>query len=220
MTYVRVKGFKIFRDRKPPFRWRCYHRASGIPIDLGAHPLGSASFLAECARIAVLADSDTAHTKPGTLGLLIARYRADLAFTDLAPRTRHDYQRVFDYLEPIADTPLPRFNSPLVVKIRDKAARAHGRRFGNYVKAVLSLLFAWGAERGHLRINPASQVRSIRKRKDAPEATRPWADTERHAVSQALPPYMQLPIALMMYLRARPAGCAQAAPDSVLGRAH
>jgi len=37
-----------------------------------------------------------------------------------------------------------RFDRPLVVRIRDKAAASKGRRFGNYVKAVLSLLFRMG----------------------------------------------------------------------------
>lgn len=54
MTFVRVKGFKIFRDRhgKP----RCYHRASGAAVDLAKHPIGSAGFLAERSRITALTD--------------------------------------------------------------------------------------------------------------------------------------------------------------------
>jgi len=42
------------------------------------------------------------------------------AFTDLAPRTRSDYQAVFNYLKPVDDTPLSRFDRPLIVRIRDK----------------------------------------------------------------------------------------------------
>ena len=65
MTYVRVKGFKIFRDRhgKP----RCYHRASGAAVDLEKHPIGSAGFIAECTKITALSDKG-ADAKPGTLG--------------------------------------------------------------------------------------------------------------------------------------------------------
>jgi len=40
MTHVRVKGFKIFKDRHG--RMRCYHRATGHKIDLTKAPLGSA----------------------------------------------------------------------------------------------------------------------------------------------------------------------------------
>ena len=39
MTHVRVKGFKIFKDRHG--RMRCYHRATGHKIDLTEAPLGS-----------------------------------------------------------------------------------------------------------------------------------------------------------------------------------
>ncbi|WP_353642948.1 hypothetical protein [Mesorhizobium sp. WSM2239] len=156
MTHVLIKGFKVFRDRHG--KQRCYHRAAGTPIDLFKNPIGSAGFIAECTRIAALLKAaDTA--KPGTLGLLISRYRAHASFTDLAPRTQADYQRCFDYLKPIADTPLYRFSSPLVVNIRDKAAQMHGRRFGNYVKTVLALLFAWGKERGYVSVNPAAAIK-------------------------------------------------------------
>ena len=105
------------------------------------------------------------HEKPGTLGLLIHDYRASPTFQDLAPQTQSDYQKIFDYLRPIADTPLRRFDRPLVVRIRDKAAASKGRRFGNYVKAVLSLLFAWGSERGFVAGNPASGIKDIRRKR-------------------------------------------------------
>lgn len=199
MTIVRVKGFKIFRDPESKGgRWRCYHRATGTAVDLKRAPLGSAEFIAECARIAAL-NAPEAPAKPGTLGRLIEEYRRSPSFQDLRPRTQSDYQHKLDYLKPIADTPLLRFDAPLVVRIRDKAAAKHGRRFGNYVKAVLSILFAWGAERGYLDRNPAASVKNIRRPKGAPEANRPWSDAERHAVLDAMPAHMAPAVALMMY---------------------
>lgn len=131
--------------------------------------------------------------------MLIVDYRASPSFADLAPRTRGDYQRIFDYLRPIADTPLARFDRPLVVRIRDKAAEKHGRRWANYVKSVLSVAFGFGVERGYLPTNPAKEIKAIRRRKDAPEANRPWSDEERHAVLDAAPPHMRPAIALMMF---------------------
>jgi hypothetical protein len=195
MTIVRVKGFKIFRDRHG--RWRCYHRKTKTPIDLTKAPLGSVEFVAECARIAALITATT--PKPGTLGLLIAAYRDHPAFRDLAARTRADYQGVFDYLKPIADTPLVQFDRPLVVRIRDKAASSHGRKFGNDVKARLSTLFGWGAERGYLSGNPATGIKDIRRPKGMPDANRPWADEEREAVLAAAPAHIKPAIALMMF---------------------
>src|SRR4051812_28206299 len=155
MTVVQVKGFKIFKDRHG--KGRCYHRASGIPVDLYRAPLGSAAFIAECARVTALTAATT--PQPGTLGKLIAEYRAHAAFQDLAPRTRSDYQTVFDYLKPIGDTPLVRFNKPLVVRIRDKAAATRGRKFANDVKARLSGLFGWGSERGYIASNVAAGIK-------------------------------------------------------------
>jgi integrase len=196
MTIVRVKGFQIFTDRHG--RMRCYHRKTRIPVDLSKSPLGSTEFFAECARIAGLTKAaDPA--KAGTLGRLIIEYRSSPAFADLAPRTRADYQRCLGYLAPIADTALAKFDRGLVVRIRDKATARHGRRFGNYVKAVLSIVFAWGAERGYVCSNPAENVKNVRRQKDAPEANRPWADEEREAVLEAAPPHMQSAIALMMF---------------------
>jgi hypothetical protein len=89
MTIVRVKGFQIFKDRHG--RLRCYHRKTRTSVDLDKAPIGSAEFLAECARIAALAEAKVAKEKPGTLGLLICDYRKSPVFQDLAARTRADY---------------------------------------------------------------------------------------------------------------------------------
>jgi integrase len=195
MTGVRVKGFKIFTDRHG--KLRCYHRATRIRIDLVKAPLGSAEFFAECVRIASLNKPDGT-PRPGTLGMLVAAYRRHEAFTGLAQRTRRDYQRVFDYLKPIDDTALIRFNRPFVVRIRDKAAE-RGRRFANYVKAVLSIIFGWGVERDYLQFNPAEKVRNIRRPKGLPQSNRPWTDEERHTVLDASPGHIKPTLALMMF---------------------
>ncbi len=196
MTFVKVKGFKIFTDRHG--KARCYHRKSGTAIDLAKCPIGSLDFFAECERLRSLSDRAEV-TKPGSLGLLIERYRAHDTFQSLAPRTKADYQKCFNYLKSIDDTPLVRFTPPLVVKIRDRAVQLIGRRQANYVRTVMALLFAWGVERGYLTSNPASKIKSTKKPKDAPEANRPWHDNERNAVMNALPAHMRLPIALMMF---------------------
>ena len=197
MTRIHVKGFKIFVDRHG--KMRCYHRKTRTAVDLDTAPLGSAEFFAECARIGEL-NKLARPPKPGTLGLLIAEYKASDAFRDdLAPRTQADYQKCFDYLKPIADTPLHRFDKPLVVLIRDKARLKHRRRFANYVKAVLSIVFSWGAERDYVKGNPAEKIKNIRRPKKMPMANRPWTDEERHAVLDHAPAHMLVGIGLMMF---------------------
>jgi integrase len=191
-------GFKIHRDSKPPFKWRCYHRKSGEKVDIDTFPLYSVAFYAECDRILKLFQSK--ETKPGTLGKLIEKYRASDEFqVDLKPRTRADYQKCADYLKPIENTLLVKFDPPLVVLIRDKAAKSLGRKWGNYVKTFMSIIFKWGKERGYIATNPAAEIKSKKRPKDLPAANRPWQDEERDTVMAALPTHMKLPVALMMY---------------------
>ncbi|WP_331315735.1 hypothetical protein [Methylobacterium mesophilicum] len=137
MTRIRVKGFQIFADRHGVMR--CYHRKTGEKIDLKKAPLGSAAFFAEVARIEKSAEAAAA-PKGGTLGSLIVAYRAHAAFTDLAPQTRADYQKVLNYLKDIDGTDLSRFTRPFVVKIRDRAAERKGRRFGNHEGGAVAAL--------------------------------------------------------------------------------
>lgn len=196
MSVVRVRGFQIFKDRFG--KWRCYHRKTRQAVDLNKAPLGTAAFFAECQRITD-AVTVTGDPKPGTLGKLIEKYRASPDFLEKAPRTRADYQRVFDYLYPIRDTGLERFKSPFVVNIRDRAEAKRGARFGTYVKQVLSLLFSWGKERGFMKENPALGVRGVRRKRGAPMANRPWSDSERHAVLASAPAHMLPAIGLMMF---------------------
>jgi hypothetical protein len=194
MTVIRVKGFQIFKDRHG--RWRCYHRKTGTAVDLRRAPIGSAEFFAECARISELVTVSS--PKPGTLGLLIEAYRASPKFLDLSPQSRADYQKIFDYLKPIADTPLVRFNTPLVIRIHDKAL-TKGRRFANYVKAVLSILFNWGKPRAYVKANFAEGIADHRRPRGLPDANRPWSDEEREAVLDASPFHIRSAIALMMF---------------------
>ncbi len=199
MTHVRIKGFKIYDDRHGVPR--CYHRATSTAIDLKKNPLGTAAFFSECQRITRLYNT-AATAKPGTLGLLIRQYRAHDSFQNLAARTRKDYQRCFDYLKDIDNTPLAKFSPPLIVRIRDKAGEQLGRKWGTYVKTTLSLIFSWGLERGYIDSNPALRVKGIKKPRDAPDANRPWSDAERHAVlSEASenPVNLLLPVSFMMF---------------------
>lgn len=195
MPVIRVRGFKVFTDRhgKP----RCYHRATGTPIDLNKAPLGSAEFFAACD--AIRAANETAPVpKPGTLGMLIGLYLQHEAFTGLAPRTRADYLRILDYLKPLDGLVLAQIDAPTIARIRDKAAK-RGHRHGNYVRQVLSIVLGWGAERGHVKDNAAKDVRGVKRPKAMPDANRPWSDEERHAVLAAASPHLRAVLALMAY---------------------
>ncbi|WP_295879203.1 tyrosine-type recombinase/integrase [uncultured Bartonella sp.] len=193
---VGLKYLKIYKDRHGILR--CYHRKAGISIDLKKYPLNSPEFLAQYVRINNELDR-ASKARAGTLGKIVLEYKQHPAFTDLSAKTKSDYERYFRYLSPIFDTPIQQFSTPLVVKIRDKIAQQHGRRSGNYVKTVLSVVFSWAKERGYCVTNPASEIKSLKAPKDAPQANRPWSDRERENVLAALPKHMRLPIVLMMF---------------------
>ena len=117
-------------------------------------------------RDAIPADCSCPTRSPGcagTLGGLIAAYKSGPRFQTRALRTRSDYHKVFDYLHPLADVPLTRFDSALVVGIQEKAWKTKGRRFANYVVAVLSIIFNWGKPRLLVTSNPAERIEDIER---------------------------------------------------------
>jgi integrase len=193
MTIIRVKGLKRYKDRHG--KWRCYHRKTGTPIKA---QFGTGEFFTELAALNATVVAK-AEPKAGTLGGLIAAYKSGSRFQTRAARTRSDYQKVFDYLHPLADVPLIRFDSALVVGIQEKAWKTRGRRFANYVVAVLSIIFNWGKPRLLVNANPAEHIEDIQRPRDAAEAHRVWTDSERHAVLDAAPAHVKPAMAIMMY---------------------
>ena len=156
-----LQGFKIFKDRHG--KDRCYHRKTHTAVDLRKALIGSAVVLC---RMCAHCCTRKGHRAQGGHARIVGRDIFALSddFADKAERTKSDYQRVFDYLKPIADTPLSKFNPPLIARIRDRAGQAHGRRFGNYVKQIFFSTFQLGRRtwRSCFKILPsASKTRSV-----------------------------------------------------------
>src|SRR4051794_10002766 len=97
MTVIRLRGIKKVRSKG---RTYYYHRETMTRLP-GAP--GSAEFMA---KLNQLEDRKAPEARPGTLSALIASYRASPEFGGLAERTRADYQRVFDYLQPLGPAAL------------------------------------------------------------------------------------------------------------------
>jgi integrase len=192
-TVVRVKGLKRYFEPKTG-KWYAYHRKSGRRI---AAEFGTPDFFAELA--AIEADTNRQDPKPGTLGALITSYRRSAGFQSLKPRTKDDYQKVLEYLKPLAPSPLAELSQGWVARLRDKTFEKRKRKFANYTLTVLSILFEHAIEQELMETNPVAKVKRVRKASDAPEANRPWLDFERDAITAALPAHMRLPVALMMY---------------------
>lgn len=198
MTHIKVKGFKIFRDKKPPYSERCYHRKTGHKIDLALAPVGSAAFFAECAKIAALAQAMTA-TQPraGTLGALLGSYFSEQHFINLADRTRSDYRKVADYLDPVLDTSAHLLDTPLVAGIHAKALSKIGWRQANILRTLLVEVFRYAIPKGMIRYNPALAVILHPRPKDRPRANRPWEIAELEFVLTTAKSHVAAVVALI-----------------------
>lgn len=190
MVEINVPGVKLYRSRGKLYT---YHRRTGTRIRAA---FGSAAFLAEVERLNGLVSADP---RPGTLGALIVAYRGSPEFLELAPRTRSDYQKVFDYLKPLDGDALIEITSAYVIDVRDAAFAAHKRRFANYVLAVLRLVLKWGSVRDLVEVNQAAGVPNLRRPRGTPKANRAWGEDECEAVLTAAGGGLKVGIALGMF---------------------
>lgn len=174
---VRMKGIKKATAKG---RTYYYHRRTGerILADPNTDP---AAFVAQVHAL----DKKGAPAEdkiPGTWGDLVLRYRLSPEWRGLAPRTRADYDKVFNYLARIDDRPLTAITSPRLIALRDKAFDQRGWRFSGYLLTVIQLVFNWGKPRGLTADNPAAGVPRIRRPRTLPDANRPWEPDEIAAV--------------------------------------
>jgi integrase len=193
MTVVRVKGIQRFRHAVSRI-WYTYHRKTGVRI---TSEFGSAAFFEE---LAALEGSPKAKVAaPGTLGMLIVKYKGSSACSALAASTRLSYQRAFDVLSPLYGMPLSEIDRPFVVALREeKIFPKRGRWMANYVVTVLSILFEYAIDCGWMKSNPADGIKKIRRDSKKQRANRPWTEAECKIVLDRAAPYLKVPIALAM----------------------
>jgi len=189
MVEITVKGINKVKAKG---RTYYYHRVTGTRIRA---EFGTPAFLTEVEQLTGRTSSGV-QTSRGTLGALIEGYRKSPEFTQLAARTRADYQKVFDYLQPLAGDALNEFDKRAIIEIRDAAFAKRKRRFANYTVAVLSLLFNWGVRRGLCESNPVRDTPKLRRPRSLPKANRRWTREELQIVLAAAPRELKLAIAL------------------------
>lgn len=197
VTVVRVVGLKQYKDRHG--KDRRYHRKSGTPID---PKLKGTALAAEVDRL----DRLYAAMQPvaGTLRSLIVAYKEKSAhWAGLRERTRKDYERVFKWLGTAMDSPLVQYKTPIVVALRDKAHKRHGFKFANQVLITLKMVFAFGVEYDHVKVNPVVDVSAIQRPADLPDANLPWEPLEAIKFVDGLPWHLKGPTALAAYLALR-----------------
>jgi integrase len=213
MARMRLKGLKAYHEPKSG-RVYHYHRKTGTRL---LSKPGTAQFFAEWNLIEEKLKGKPA-AKPGSLGLIIAEYRASHPFLRLAPRTQQDYLLVLDWLLQLGSLEMASMTAPDIVKIRDKAHKSKKIRFANYVLAVLSVLFGFAIERGFALRNPVKDVKNIRKSSDAPKANRPWTRTELDAFQNAAPPALSLPFAIARWTGLRQGDILKLTKDAYDGK--
>jgi integrase len=106
---------------------------------------------------------------------------------------------VRDWLGDAASLPIASLTPAKVWAMRDKAASAKGRRFGNYVVQVLRLTLEWGRRRGLCLTNPARAVKTLRRPANAPVVNRAWSPDEVRAFMDAAPFQLLVPFALGLF---------------------
>jgi integrase len=191
---VRVRGVK--QTRSPSGKVYYYHRATRTRIK--ARP-GTAAFAAEVERLnkgRALAQSGA-----GTLGALIAAYKASPEYHRLADRTRADYQHVCDYLADMDAALVTQIDGPAMLAIRDKAFSQRKRRFANHVTQVLGTVLNWGKRRRLSFGNPLAGERDVKipRPKELPRANRPWSQDEAAAIFEHAYPGLRLALGLAYY---------------------
>jgi integrase len=220
-TAVRVRGIKRYFEPKSG-KWYCYHRATGERI---TEDFGTAAFFERVAaldRRAIGVAEERAKGGKGTLRALILAYRADERFTDLAPRTKADYEKCFAFFEPLEDYPLLVFTKAEIIKAVAKWKTLRGRRFVNYCLTVMRLLFAFAASQQLIAENPMPGIEGVRRKKGAPVMNRPWTQEERMAAWErtARPrwQHFRLPFALALFAGLREGDVIRLPKSAVKGR--
>ena len=184
-----------------------YHRASGERIagirEVGGRIVGTKSSLRQIERL----NTERPKPRPGTLGLLFDEYLQSIEWKALAPRTRQDYLKAIRWLAPeegaedrrLRDKPLAKLTTSIVLQIRDRAFKAHKRKFANDIVNVLSNACQWGRLRDYIESNPCEGVGRLTQPKDAPKVNRAWLSNEIETVlmeARSRAPHLVLPILL------------------------
>lgn len=206
-TVIRVKGLNRVWSKGKLY---LYHRATGKRITA---ELGTPAFFAEIAALEKHANDHAAEAaKPQTLGDLIKSYKTTLSWTDLAPRTRQDYEKVIAFFAPLYNVPVASFTPPKVAQLRDAWVQERGRRFVNYCRTVLIMLMKRAVELGLVPTNPALAVEKVKRDKSRAPLNRPWTEAEQIAVWNRTgePRYrhLRLPLAVGLYTGMREADMA------------
>jgi integrase len=171
MVSVVLPGINTTRKRLADGSWRLYyyHRASGVRLPDDPISIEFQKKLAELNN----RPKEAATAQEGTIKGLIAAFKVDPDFTDLAAKTRKDYARYFRILEEVwGDLPAVGVRRKHVKGLRNKYAATP--RTANYLVQVVRLLMTYAVDQEIREDNPASRPKMLK----TGEGHLPWEEDE------------------------------------------
>jgi integrase-like protein len=106
---------------------------------------------------------------------LIENYRKSDRWTDLAPRTRADYEKVHEYLlEKAGNKDAKKTRRVDIITAMD--ANRHRVRFANYIQQTMNVLFEHAIDKGWVDQNPAKGIRLLKTPREKQRPHTPWPD--------------------------------------------
>jgi integrase len=192
---VRLKGVNRVRKRLANGLHKTYYYAWKGGPRLEGKP-GSPEFHASyCA-----ATEGRSHAPKDQLVSIIEQYRGSSAYSDLSPRSRHDYHRLLLKIEKdFGDFPLDALRDPRTrgefLAWRDRNA-LKSRRQADYAFAVLARVMSWAYNRGIITLNPCERGGRVYRAK---RADRVWKHEDEAAFFNSAPKHLHLPLKLALW---------------------
>lgn len=130
----------------------------------------------------------------GTFGALVDWYQTRPEWTGLADRTRADYQKALNFLEPAYGYSTDEIELADVAELRDQAASEHHAKFSDTVIAVMSAVFRTACDAGKMKSNPALGAKRLYKADK--DANRAWKPAEWETVLRLAPAHLRALLAI------------------------
>jgi integrase len=159
---------------------------------------GEVAFLREYTRLLALSEEKQPDPDKTALSWLIAQYRESAEFNALRPLTRLDYDKVLNTVDAeLGSEPFRLITAPMVKLVRDELAKATPRK-AHKVKQLVSLLYTWAGECGHVPLgtNPAAPIRKLKNRA---KPIVPWSEHEITVALANVPEFLKTPLLLALY---------------------
>lgn len=119
----------------------------------------------------------------GSVGAMIAGYRASPEFVRLAGKTQRDYGRALDVLRALERFPARAIRRADIVKLRNKVAERSGPRAADLFVSVASRCFAIGLDLDFVDRSPVERIARIAES----ESHAPWPTAARRAFEASSP---------------------------------